>query len=53
KHDFFTDQFKQNSLKPDLSLSQPIDGISGATLSVRELTKVAKLALYFDSLVQQ
>ena len=53
KHDFFTDQFKQNSLKPDLSLSQPIDGISGATLSVRALTKVAKLALYFDSLVQQ
>ena len=52
KHDFFTDQFKQNTLNADLTLTQPIDGISGATLSVRALTKVAQLALYFDSLVQ-
>ena len=48
KHSFFTDQFKQNSLNDDLSLTQPIDGISGATLSVRALTKTAKLALFFD-----
>ena len=53
KHDFFTDQFKQNGLNADLTLTQPIDGISGATLSVRALTKVAQLALYFDSLVQK
>ena len=53
KHEFFTDQFKHNSLNTDLTLTQPIDGISGATLSVRALTKVAKLALYFDSLIQQ
>lgn len=52
KHDFFTDQFIQNKLKPDLTLSHSIDGISGATLSVRALTKVAQLALYFDSLIQ-
>lgn len=52
KHDFFTDQFKQISLNTDLSLSQPIDGISGATLSVRALTKVAQLALLFDSQIQ-
>lgn len=49
KHNFFTDQFKQNSLTSDLKLAQPIDGISGATLSVRALTKIAQLALFFDS----
>jgi hypothetical protein len=53
KHEFFTDQFKQNELNADLTLNKPIDGISGATLSVRALTKVAQLALYFDSLIQQ
>lgn len=52
KHDFFTDQFKNNRLDSDLNLTQPIDGISGATLSVRALTKTAQLALYFDSLIQ-
>ena len=52
KHDFFTDQFKQNGLNADLTLIEPIDGISGATLSVRALTKVAQLALYFDRLIQ-
>lgn len=49
KHDFFTDQFKHNSINSDLKLAQPIDGISGATLSVRALTKIAQLALFFDS----
>jgi len=49
KHDFFTDQFKQNSLTTELRLVQAIDGISGATLSVRALTKVAQLALLFNS----
>ncbi len=48
KHTFFTDQFKQTALEDDNSLSKPIDGISGATLSVRALTKTAKLALFFD-----
>lgn len=52
KHDFFTHQFKQNALNSELSLTKPIDGISGATLSVHALTKVARLALYFDSLIQ-
>lgn len=52
KHDFFTDQFKQNSLNADLTLTQPIDGISGATLSVRALTKIAQLALFFNNTIQ-
>lgn len=53
KHDFFTDQFKQNSLQENLTLANAIDGISGATLSVRALTKVAQLALFFDSHIQK
>lgn len=48
KHDFFTDQFKQLHLVDDLRLNQRIDGISGATLSVKALTKIARLALYFN-----
>ncbi len=48
RHDFFTHQFSQTTLKPDLQLSSSIDGISGATLSVRALHKLARLALYLD-----
>jgi hypothetical protein len=51
KHDFFTDQFKQNTLTDKLSLAKPIDGISGATLSVRALTKIAQMALFFNSII--
>lgn len=46
RHGFFTDQFKQRTLTPDLKLDTTIDGISGATLSVRALTNLARLALY-------
>lgn len=46
RHTFFTDQFKQLGLTADNRLSGPIDGISGATLSVRALTSLARLALY-------
>ena len=53
KHEFFTHQFKQNSLDDDLRLTQAIDGISGATLSVRAVTKAAQLALLFDSVIQK
>ncbi len=48
KHSFYTKQFKHASLQKDRKryrLSQPIDGITGATLSVRATKKVAKLAL--------
>lgn len=53
KHDFFTDQFKQISLNDDLRLTENIDGISGATLSVRALTKIAQLALFFDKKINE
>ncbi len=48
RHDFFTQQFLQASLKDDLQLDRPIDGISGATLSVRAISKIARIALYLD-----
>ncbi len=46
KYPFFTDQFKQAELTPELKLDRSIDGVSGATLSVRALTNLARLALY-------
>jgi len=48
KHDFFTQQFDNISLNEKLQLSSSIDGISGATLSVRALKKVARVALYLE-----
>jgi len=52
KHDFFTDQFTAAQLTADNRLSQHIDGITGATLSVRALTKVARLALWLNKKAQ-
>jgi hypothetical protein len=51
KHNFFTDQFKQATLIEKQQLSKHIDGITGATLSVRALKKVAKMALWLDQQV--
>lgn len=48
KHDFFTRQFNDATINDELQLNQTIDGISGATLSVRALTKIAKIALYLE-----
>jgi len=52
RHDFFTDQFKQAELDENLQLSQTIDNISGATLSVRAVRKLAQIALLLDKQVQ-
>ncbi len=53
KHSFFTDQFIAATLSSEQTLSQSIDGISGATLSVNALTKIAKLALFFNQTLRQ
>ncbi len=53
KHDFFTNQFIGAGLGKEFYLDQNIDGISGATLSVRALTKLARLALLFDNAIRQ
>lgn len=48
---FFTRQFSNATLKSGDQLSTGVRNIAGATLSVRAVTKLARLALYFDSLV--
>ncbi|MEE8058154.1 MAG: FMN-binding protein [Pseudomonadales bacterium] len=47
RYPFFTNQYSGLSLQKDLSLTDMIDGISGATLSVRAVTRIARAALYF------
>lgn len=53
RHAFFTDQFKQAKLKENKQLSTNIDNISGATLSVRAIKKLAKIALLLDKHINQ
>ncbi len=48
KYPFFTNQFNGVSLSSKLELSQNIDGISGATLSVNAVTASARAALYLN-----
>lgn len=45
----FTDQFNQARLQEDTQLDRNIDGISGATLSVRAVSKLSRLALYYHN----
>ena len=45
RYPFFTDQFSDASLKENNLLDRHIDGISGATLSVKAMKKMARLAL--------
>ncbi len=52
RHDWFTRQFQGARLKDGLELDRSIDGISGATLSVRALTEIATLALFLDRQVR-
>jgi len=47
---FFTKQFSNATLQGSDKLDKEIKNIAGATLSVRAITKLARLALYFDSI---
>ena len=51
RHAFFTDQFKNAILTEQYQLDKHIDGITGATLSVRALTKISRVALYLHNIV--
>ena len=46
RYPFFTDQFGGAQLDRKLRLDHRIDGITGATLSVRAVDRIARLALY-------
>ena len=50
RHPFFTEQFNGAALTGDYKIDRHIDGISGATLSVRALKKLARLALYLHGI---
>jgi len=52
RYPFFTDQFSNAVLKEDKQLDRKIDGISGATLSVKAMTKMARLALLLNHEVE-
>ena len=52
RYPFFTDQFSDATLKEDKQLDRKIDGISGATLSVKAMTKMARLALLLNHEVE-
>ena len=51
RYPFFTDQFDKASLNEEMQLDRSIDNISGATLSVRAVTKLARVALLLDKAV--
>lgn len=51
RHRFFTDQFDNAKLTPDLTLTETIDNISGATLSVNALRNLGELALFLHKQV--
>lgn len=53
KHDFFTRQFENASIDTTMNLDRDIDNISGATLSVRAVTKLARVALLLHQQVTQ
>jgi len=52
RYDFFTDQFDDAGLQADRELDRGIDNISGATLSVNAVTKLARIALLLDQAVK-
>ncbi len=53
RHPTYTSQFEGATLLEMTKLDRQIDGIAGATLSHRALTKMAKLALFLDSHVRK
>lgn len=53
KYPFFTRQFDTVALTDDHQLNRHIDGITGATLSVRAMTRMARVALLLDTFTRQ
>ncbi|MEA3410127.1 MAG: FMN-binding protein [Pseudomonadota bacterium] len=51
RHDFFTDQFIDARLDKRSDLDVHIDNISGATLSVRAVKNLSRIALYLHGVV--
>ena len=52
KYPFFTRQFRDVRLGDRGELNRQVDGITGATLSVRAMTRMARVALLLDDHVR-
>jgi Na+-translocating ferredoxin:NAD+ oxidoreductase RnfG subunit len=52
RYPFFTDQFVDARLEDDGRLDRRIDGITGATLSVAAVTRIARIALLLDGTIK-
>jgi hypothetical protein len=52
RYPFFTDQFVDARLEADGRLDRRIDGITGATLSVGAVTRIARVALLLDDSIK-
>jgi hypothetical protein len=52
RYPFFTDQFVDARLETDGHLDRRIDGITGATLSVAAVTRIARVALLLDGTIK-
>lgn len=50
RYPFFTDQLRGMGLDSDQHLTEKVDGISGATLSVRAVTRATRMALYLHKM---
>jgi len=53
RYPFFTDQFRDARLRADGRLDREIDSISGATLSVGAVTRIARIALVLHDVISQ
>lgn len=53
RYPFFTDQFREVRMSPKGELDRAIDGITGATLSVGAMKRVAKAALVLHANIRQ
>ena len=51
RNDFFTKQFDGANLSAKNKLNQPIDNITGATMSVNAMKKLSRMALYLHKQV--
>jgi len=52
RHPYFTEQFRGLVLTDHNDLSMGIDGISGATLSVRAVTRISRMALFLHHTIR-
>lgn len=53
RHEFFTQQFDGVAIDTETNLDRSIDSITGATMSVSAMKRMARVALYLDGKVRE